>query len=104
MSHRSRLKGPPAALEADDPMVATVTGRAGSVMMWHGGLFHGAGPNTGADIRVGLNIAFYPRWMNNWIEGGHQPLWPETYERIPPEFRSLCVGKVGKVREEKYEF
>ena len=104
MSHRSRLKGPPAALEADNPMVATVTGRAGSVIMWHGGLFHGAGPNTGADIRVGLNIAFYPRWMNNWIEGGHQPLWPETYERIPPEFRSLCVGKVGKVREEKYEF
>ena len=41
--------------------------------------------------------------MNNWIEGGHQPLWPETYERIPREFRSLCVGKFGKVRAEEYE-
>ncbi len=103
MSHRSRRKGPPIDLEPDDPMIATVTGRSGSVMMWHGGLFHGAGPNTGRDIRIGLNLAYYPRWMNNWIEGGHQPLWPETYERIPREFRSLCVGKFGKVRAEEYE-
>ena len=103
MSHRSRCKRPPVDLEPDDPMVATVTGRSGSVMMWHGGLFHGAGPNTGQDIRVGLNVAFYPRWLNNWIEGGHQPLWPETYARLPQEFRSLCVGKFGKVREEEYE-
>lgn len=41
--------------------------------------------------------------LGRGARSGHQPLWPETYERIPPEFRSLCVGKVGKVREEKYE-
>ena len=104
MSHRSRLKRPPTDLEADDPMVRGVTGRAGSVMLWHGGLLHGAGPNVSdGDVRVGLNVAYYPRWMNNWVEGGHQPLWPTTYERMPPAFRALVVGKVGEVREEEYE-
>lgn len=63
----------------------------------------GSGPNVSQDIRVGLNVAYYPRWMNNWIEGGHQPLWPETYERIPEKYQMLCVGKRGKVRERVYE-
>ena len=103
MSHRSRLKSPPADIKSDDPMIRDITGRAGSVMMWHGGLFHGAGPNTGNDIRVGLNIAYYPRWMNNWVEGGHQPLWRETYERMPEEYQAACVGKFGTRREAEYE-
>ena len=103
MSHRSRLKAPPPDLGNDSPLIKPITGRAGSVMLWHAGAFHQARANSSEQIRIGLNIAYYPRWLNNWIEGGHQPLWPETYERIPPEFRSLCVGKVGKVREEKYE-
>ena len=103
MSHRSRLKRPPADLEADDPAIRDVTGRSGSVMMWHGGLFHGAGANTGGDIRVGLNVAYYPRWMNNWVEWGHQPLWAETWERMPEEYRALCVGKFGRGREGQYE-
>jgi len=33
-------------------------------------------------IRIGLNIAYYPRWFNNWIEDNHQPVWPKTYDRI----------------------
>ena len=103
MSHRSRLKRPPAELEAVDPMIRDITGRSGSVMMWHGGLFHGAGPNTGREIRVGLNIAYYPRWMNNWVEGGHQPLWRETYDRMPEEYQAACVGKFGTNREGAYE-
>ena len=80
MSHRSRLKGPSAQITNESPLIKPITGRAGSVMMWHGGLFHMARANTSDQIRVGLNIAYYPRWFNNWIEGGHQPLWPETYE------------------------
>ena len=103
MSHRSRMNRPPDDIAVDDPMVKDVIGRSGSVMMWHGGLFHGAGPNTGDDIRVGLNVAYYPRWMNNWVEGGHRPLWKETYERMPPEYQSLCVGKFGRDREGIYE-
>jgi ectoine hydroxylase-related dioxygenase (phytanoyl-CoA dioxygenase family) len=104
MSHRSRLKGPPPGITPDSPLIKPVTGRAGSVMMWHGGLYHMARPNSTTDeIRVGLNIAYYPRWFNNWNEGGHQPLWPETYERMPPEMKRLCPGRLGHNRADVYE-
>ena len=103
MSHGARLKRPPEDLQPDDPTIEAVCGRSGSVMMWHGGLWHGAGPNSSQQIRIGLNAAYYPRWMNNWIEGGHQPLWPETYERMSEEYRSMCVGKRGRERQDLYE-
>lgn len=101
MSHRSRLKRPPDHL--DPSLIRPVTGRAGSVMLWHGGAFHIARANTSSQIRVGLNIAYYPRWFNNWVEGGHQPVWPETFERMPPEMKQLCTGKQGRSRTELYE-
>lgn len=100
-SHRSRCKGPPA--DFDPSLIVPVTGRAGSVMLWHGGMFHIARANTSDQIRVGLNIAYYPRWFNNWVEGGHQPVWPETFERMPPEMQQLCPGKLGRSRAELYE-
>jgi len=103
MSHRSRLKHPPPEIKADSPLIKPVTGWAGSVMMWHGGLFHMARANTSEQIRVGLNVAYYPRWFNNWIEDDHQPLWPETHDRMSPEMQSLCPGKLGRKREDVYE-
>ncbi len=104
MSHGARLHSPATDLRQDDPSIKAAEGRAGSVLMWHAGVWHGAGPNVSSEaIRVGLNIAYYPRWMNNWIENGHQPLWPETYERMPEEYKALCVGKRGTHRAEVYE-
>jgi hypothetical protein len=103
MSHRSRLKQPPTDITPDHPLIKPITGRAGSVMLWHGGLFHMARANTSRDIRVGLNIAYYPTWFNNWVEGGHQPVWPETYERMPENMKKLCPGLRGHSREERYE-
>jgi hypothetical protein len=103
MSHQSRLKRPPPDLGGDSPLIRPVTGRAGSVMLWHGGLFHQARANQSDQVRLGLNIAYYPPWFNNWIEGGHQPVWPETYERMPEEMRRLCPGRLGRRREEVYE-
>lgn len=103
MSHRSRLKVPPPDITPDSPLIKPVTGRAGSVILWHGGLFHMARANTSDQIRVGLNIAYYPRWFNNWVEGGHQPVWPETYERMPPEMKRLCPGRLGRNRADLYE-
>ena len=103
MSHRSRRSSPPAALSGESPLVKTVTGRAGSVLLWHAGAYHGAGANRSSQVRHGLNVAYYPRWFNNWIENGHQPIWPETYERMPAEMRRLCPGRLGKRRDEAYE-
>jgi hypothetical protein len=101
LSHRSRLKRPPEDL--DPSLIRPITGGAGSVMLWHGGTFHIARANTSTQVRVGLNIAYYPRWFNNWVEGGHQPVWPETYERMPPEMKQLCTGKLGRSRAALYE-
>lgn len=103
MSHRSGQYRPPPEIAADSPLIKPVTGRAGSVMMWDAGLFHQARANASDQIRVGLNIAYYPRWFNNWIEDEHQPLWPETYDRMSPEMQSLCPGKLGHKREDVYE-
>ena len=103
MSHRSRLKQAAPPIPADSPLIKPVTGPAGSVMLWHGGIFHTARANTSQQIRVGLNIAYYPRWFNNWIENGHQPVWPETYQRMPEEMQRLCPGRLGRRRDDVYE-
>ena len=42
--------------------------------------------------------------MNNWVEGGHQPLWPETYARMPPEVQRLMVGLHSRERRTAYEW
>lgn len=103
LSHRSRSKSPPADLDPDGPLVRTITGTAGSLIMWHGGAYHMARGNQGDQIRVGLNVAYYPRWLNNWIENNHQPIWPETYERMPPAMQALCTGRRAHHRDEAYE-
>jgi ectoine hydroxylase-related dioxygenase (phytanoyl-CoA dioxygenase family) len=73
------------------------------VLLWHGGLVHMARANRSAMVRVGLNVAYYPRWFNNWMEGGHQPIWPETYRRMPPQMQALCLPRRGRTRAELYE-
>ena len=104
LSHRSRLKAPPADITPDSPLIKPITGRPGTVMMWHAGLYHMARANTSDQIRVGLNAGYCARWFNNWIEEGHQPLWPETYARMPPEMKRLCVGRLGRNRADIYEY
>jgi hypothetical protein len=103
LSHRSRWRRPPQDLDVDGPLVRPVTGTAGSLLMWHAGTLHMARAHTGDDVRVGLNVAYYPRWFNNWVENGHQPVWPETYERMPPPMRELCPGRRARSRDEAYE-
>ena len=103
MSHRSRLQSPPAEVGPESPLIQPVEGCAGSVMLWHGGAWHQARANSSQEIRIGLNIAYYPRWFNNWVENGHQPIWPETYARMPEKYRDLVPGRQGRGREEAYE-
>ena len=103
MSHTSRLKSPPPEVGPDSQLIKPIEGAAGSVLLWHGGAWHQARANTSEEIRIGLNIAYYPRWFNNWIEGGHQPVWPETYQRMPEAYRALCPGRQGHTREDMYE-
>ena len=52
---------------------------------------------------MALNIAYYPPWWNLAREGGHQPVWPETFERMPPELQNLTRNRVARERGEIYE-
>jgi ectoine hydroxylase-related dioxygenase (phytanoyl-CoA dioxygenase family) len=102
-SHKLRLKEAPGGMGQESAEVVPITGRRGSVVLWHGGLLHVARANRSSAVRVGLNIAYYPRWFNNWIEAGHQPVWPETYERMPEHVRALCPGRRARSRDAAYE-
>ena len=102
-SHRSRLSAPPADLDVDGPHLHTICGTAGSLLMWHAGTFHMARGNRSDTVRVGLNVAYYPRWFNNWVENHHQPVWPETFEPMPRVMQSLCTGRRVHTRAEAYE-
>ena len=89
MGHKTGLKRPPPDLTNDSPLTVPLTGRRGSVALWHGGMFHMNGANVSNEIRMGLNIAYYPPWFNRFVTEGEEPLWPETAARMPPELRQL---------------
>jgi ectoine hydroxylase-related dioxygenase (phytanoyl-CoA dioxygenase family) len=102
LSHRLRRRPTPQSL-ADSHLVSA-EGRRGSVLLWHGGVWHGQGGNTTTDQhRMGLNIAYYPPWWNLAREGGHQPVHPEVFERMPPELQELTRHKIGKQCSDIYE-
>lgn len=102
-SHRARRR-PPKGMDPADKHLMPVTGRRGSVFLWHGGIWHANGANITADQqRMGLNIAYYPAWWNLAREGGHQPVLPEVFDRMPAELQQLNRHRVGKVRSELYE-
>jgi ectoine hydroxylase-related dioxygenase (phytanoyl-CoA dioxygenase family) len=103
LSHLSGMKKPPPEYSDDSPFIKAITGKPGSVAMWHGGTFHQNRANSTDRVRLGLNIPYSPPWFNNWIEGGHQPVWPETFERMPPEMQRLCPGRLARHRDEAYE-
>jgi ectoine hydroxylase-related dioxygenase (phytanoyl-CoA dioxygenase family) len=102
-SHRARRR-PPRGMNQADSLLRPVTGRRGSVFLWHGGIWHANGANRTSDQhRMGLNIAYYPAWWNLAREGGHQPVHPEVFERMPAELQALNRHRVGKGRSELYE-
>jgi ectoine hydroxylase-related dioxygenase (phytanoyl-CoA dioxygenase family) len=81
-----------------------VTGRRGSVFLWHGGIWHANGANTTTDQqRMGLNVAYYPPWWNLAREGGHQPIQPEVYARMPAALQQLNRNRVAQSRDELCE-
>lgn len=76
----------------------------GLVLLWHGATWHGSGENTSThQQRPALNIAYYPPWWNLMREQGHQPVFPETFARMPKTLQALVQHKVAKRRADIYE-
>ena len=88
----THLKGhPPAGPEQN--RAVPVTGPKGSVLVWHGALWHRQGPNSTADQhRMGANIAYIPRFVHR------PPIWPAVrrslYETFPPTLQQLLERSV----------
>lgn len=100
----SRRRRPPRGFPPDDPALRKITGPKGSVVLWHAGVWHANGANTStAEHRMGLNISYYPVWWNMYREGGHQPVHPEVYARMPETMQRLNVHRVGHRRADLYE-
>lgn len=102
-SHARRAR-PPRGFPPDDPTLKKITGASGSVVLWHAGVWHANGANTSqSEHRMGLNISYYPVWWNMYREGGHQPVHPDVFERMPETMQALNRHRVGLAREGLYE-
>ena len=89
-SHLWRKPPPPEFLMAHDhPDVKVVTAPAGSMVVWHSGLWHGALPRTAEGKRI-LLILLYSRAFFQ----GTEPFWlsttKEMIERNPARFGVLA--------------
>jgi ectoine hydroxylase-related dioxygenase (phytanoyl-CoA dioxygenase family) len=75
---------PPQALTVHSQYMVPVTGRKGSVFLWNGGTWHGAGPSsTSANPRIGLNAAYVAGWFNV-RDKNHIKVRTEVYQKMPP--------------------
>ncbi len=80
--------------EEDAEHEIPVVGPAGSVLIWHGGLWHRNGANTTTDQhRMGANIAYMPRFIHRPRDG-----WPlikrSLYQQFPEELQGLLDRSV----------
>lgn len=73
----------------DPPATVSIEAAAGSVLMFDGALWHGAGANTTDQRRVGINAHYCAGWMrpqeNYYIGLSH-----DVIRSLSPEMRKLC--------------
>ena len=95
-SHRS---GRPPQAEEDMAVQVPVEGKAGSVLVWLGALWHRSGANTTADQhRMGANVAYIPRYIHRPSAG-----WPllnrAAFDECTPALQQLLERSVEGVGE-----
>lgn len=91
-SHKTRR--PPHDTQDKDEIA--ISGTAGSVLIWHGGVWHRNGANTTHDQhRMGANIAYIPRFI-------HRPRsqWPliktHVYDKLSGRMQKLLARSVER--------
>jgi ectoine hydroxylase-related dioxygenase (phytanoyl-CoA dioxygenase family) len=60
----------------------------GSVLVWHGSLWHGGGANRTAERRVGIAMNYCAGWIRQQ-ENQQLGIPPETVRRFPPRLQEL---------------
>jgi ectoine hydroxylase-related dioxygenase (phytanoyl-CoA dioxygenase family) len=92
----SHLAGRPPTPNRDYPHEIPAVGQKGSVLIWHGAVWHRNGPNITTDRhRMGANIAYIP-----WFVHRPPEAWPlvrrELYEDFPQRLQQLLERSVEK--------
>jgi ectoine hydroxylase-related dioxygenase (phytanoyl-CoA dioxygenase family) len=75
----------------------------GSVLIWHGSLWHGGGANTTDERRVGIAMNYCAGWIRQQ-ENQQLGIPREVAARFPPRLRQLCGygiynGLVGHINK-----
>jgi ectoine hydroxylase-related dioxygenase (phytanoyl-CoA dioxygenase family) len=85
-SHHARQQPPREITFANKHMVPVI-GRKGTLFLWNGSTWHGAGPNaSSADVRVGLNASYTAGWFTV-RDRNHIKVRPEVYKKMPPRLQ-----------------
>jgi ectoine hydroxylase-related dioxygenase (phytanoyl-CoA dioxygenase family) len=63
--------------------------RAGSVLVWHGSLWHGGGANTTSETRVGVAMNYCAGWVRQQ-ENQQLGVPMDTVRRFEPRLQELC--------------
>ncbi len=61
----------------------------GSVLIWHGSLWHGGGANTTTERRVGIAMNYCAGWIRQQ-ENQQLGIPKDVVRRFPPRLRELC--------------
>jgi ectoine hydroxylase-related dioxygenase (phytanoyl-CoA dioxygenase family) len=87
-SHRSRVSLPRESHEAlvASPIQQTIRAKAGSVLLFHNGVYHTPMPNDMDYDRYNMHYIYCPIWMRR---GDRQETSPEFLERTSPRRRAM---------------
>ena len=89
-----RLARHPTAMAREH--LVPIQGSRGDVLMWHSGLWHGAGANHSNSPRIGLNFGYIPSWISGEIDHSWVPVDPDVFAQLPPELADLNRHRVGQ--------
>ncbi|MBI4530422.1 MAG: phytanoyl-CoA dioxygenase family protein [Candidatus Latescibacteria bacterium] len=92
----SHLSGRPPNSEIRYSHERPAVGKKGSVLVWHGGVWHANGANTTSDQhRMGANAAYIP-----WVIHRPTDYWPmvrrEVYDQFPDRLKQLLERSVER--------
>jgi ectoine hydroxylase-related dioxygenase (phytanoyl-CoA dioxygenase family) len=75
----------------DTSLFKPIEARAGSILIHHGNVWHGAAPRRAMGYRVSV-VCTFARWYGYMHDQVHASLPPEAFERNPPRF-AVLTGK-----------
>ena len=102
-SHKSFVS-PPSNFHSNLNYHTNAVGSRGSLLIWHGGVWHANGANnTKKYNRIGLNGSYSPSWWNLRREQGHQPIFNEIYLKFPKKLKKITMHKIGSNRTHCYD-